>query len=170
MCLFQMRKCKSRAIKHVAPSAYAKCLRNFTYAKWLRHASAQAKWPTQLLKSSLLYKFHHFKKNRSSYVQYGRTSLFEAHPILPRKSGENPLRNDVSDLASLPACGHGEEVGEKHHPTIVEQHVFAAYVRESRTPQKTTYKVQYLKKREPKGTWMLWWHYLLLKKNIGCPK
>ena len=62
-----MRKYKSRAIKHVAPSAYAKCLRNFTYAKWLRHASAQAKWPTQLLKSSLLYKFHHFKKNRSSF-------------------------------------------------------------------------------------------------------
>ena len=75
-----MRKYKSRAIKHVAPSAYAKCLRNFTYAKWLRNASAQAKWPTQLLKSSLLYKFHHFKKNRSSFVHFrGVTSLQDQH-------------------------------------------------------------------------------------------
>ena len=65
-----MTKYKPRVIKHVAPSAYAKCLRNFTYAKWLRNASAQAQWPTQLLESSLLYKFHHFiiisTKNRSS--------------------------------------------------------------------------------------------------------
>ena len=79
-----MRKYKSRAIKHAAPSAYAKCLRNFTYAKWLRHASAQAKWPTQLLKSSLLYKFHHFKKNRSSIVGWAPLVDNDWHALMQK--------------------------------------------------------------------------------------
>ena len=92
-----MRKCKSRAIKHVAPSAYAKCLRNFTYAKWLRHASAQAKWPTQLLKSSLLYKLHHFKKNRSSPERNSMEALDHLHRDKGEgREGQETNREDQS--------------------------------------------------------------------------
>ena len=83
-----MRKYKSRAIKHVAPSAYAKCLRNFTYAKWLRHASAQAKWPTQLLKSSLLYKFHDFKKT-VGHLFWGTPIFGNIHMFPTRKRHQN---------------------------------------------------------------------------------
>ena len=87
-----MRKYKSRAIKHVAPSAYAKCLRNFTYAKWLRHASAQAKWPTQLLKSSLLYKLTVLAKEHALF-----------HLTL-KKHYEDTFRRHVAPHCLAPHC------------------------------------------------------------------